>query len=162
MEDKEFPLPEGVAYYVSRIKKGNPDIEGSKALLRFFCDRAKDLKLPNSPFPVPLLKLLVSAFEGYLSGSETDLEKSLGLKRSGRPVNLKTRERNKHIAADVLRITIDSNKPLIDNRRGKGAFSIVAKRNKLSENKVRDIYYEYKDDGMSILVYERLDKYIYP
>ena len=153
MEDKEFPLPEGVAYYVSRIKKGNPDIEGSKALLRLFCDRAKKLKFPKSQFPVPLLELLVSAFEEYLSGSETDLEKSLGLKRRGKPVNPKIRERNKLIAADVMRLTIDGI-PLMDNSDRQGAFSIIAERRNLSENKIRDIYYEYKEEGMSILICE--------
>jgi len=158
-DKKEFLLPEeDVEYYVSRIKKGDADIAGSRALLRLFCDRAKNLKFPESPFPDPLLELLVCAFDNYLSGSEKDLEKSLGLKRRGKPVNPKIRGRNKLIAADVMRLAFDGI-PLMDNLAGEGAFSIVAERNKISESKVRDIYYKYKDDGMSILVYEHLDKY---
>jgi len=157
LKDKEEFLlrEEDVEYYVSRIKKGDPDIEGSKALLRLFCDDAKNLKFPESPFSDPLLKLLVCAFENYLSGSEKDLEKSLGLKRRGRPVNPKIRERNKLIAADVIRLKLDG-KPLADNFYTQGAFSTIAERQKLSESEVRDIYYEYKYDGMSILISERL------
>ncbi len=159
MKDKEEFLlrEEDLEYYVSRIKKGDPDIAASRALLRLFCDYAKNLKFPESPFSDHLLKLLVCAFENYLSGSEKDLEKSLGLKRRGKPVNPKIRERNKHIAADVMRLKFDGI-PLMGNSDREGAFSIIAERNKLSENNVRDIYYEYRDDGMTILLSERWPK----
>ena len=157
MQDDELLSVGDVANYVALVREGNPNIEGSKGLLRLFCARAKKLKFPVSPFPEPLLELLISAFEKYLSGEETDLEKALGLKRRGRPVDPKIEKRNIFIALDVLRLHLD-NKPLVDNRDEKGAFSTVAEANSLSESEVRDIYYKHLKDAMSVETLSRLNE----
>ena len=154
MQDDELLSAGDVAHYVSLVRKGNPNIEGSKGLLRLFCARAKKLKFPVSPFPEPLLELLISAFEKYLSGDERDLEKALGLKRRGRPVDPKTEKRNIFIALDVLRLHLD-NKPLVDNRDEQGAFSTVAEAKSLSDSEVRDIYYKHHDDAMAVEICSR-------
>jgi hypothetical protein len=156
MQGDEPLSQEDVTYYISRIKEGNPDTEQSRALLRLFCVRAKELKFPDSPFPDALLELLIAAFEGYLSGDQKDLEKSLGLKRRGRPVNPEIVSRNKLIAADVIRIVLEKNKPLADNSKEQGAFSIVAESYELSDSEVRDIYYKHENDGLAIILCERL------
>ena len=153
--DEDEILSQGdVAHYVALIREGNPDIEGSKGLLRLFCARAKNLKFLVSPFPEPLLELLVSAFENYLSGKEKDIEKSLGLKRRGRPVSRKIQQRNVFIAIDVLRLHLEG-KPLTDNRDEQGAFSTIADNSRLSDSEVRDIYYKHYDDAMSIITWCR-------
>lgn len=146
-----------VAHLVNLIREGKPDIEGSKALLSLFCKRAKKLKFPASPFPEPLLELLVSVFEKYLSGEAKDLEKSLGLKRRGKPPNPAIEKRNIFIALDVLRLHF-TGKPLVDNRIEQGAFSIIGEANELSDNEIRDIYYKHYIDAMSIELLGRLSE----
>lgn len=153
--DDDLPSTGDVQHYVSLIREGNPDVEGSRALLRLFCARARKLKFPESPFPVPLLELLVSAFEGYLSGDEPDIKKSLGLTRRGKPPNHEIQKRNKFIAADVFR-RIECGESLGSSRDGDGAFVAVAEKYGLSEGEVRDIYYKNKTEGMAIVLMERM------
>ena len=155
MQDDELLSEGDVAHYVSLVREGNPNIEGSKGLLRLFCASAKKLKFPVSPFPEPLLELLISAFEKYLSGEERDLEKALGLKRRGKPVDPNIEKRNILIALDVLRLNLD-NKPLVDNKNEQGAFSTVAEARNLSESMVSEIYYKHHDDAMAVELCSRL------
>jgi hypothetical protein len=145
-----------VACYVSKAKEGKPDIEGSKALLRLFCERAKKLKFPDSPFPEPLLELLISAFENYLSGDEKDLEKSLGLKRRvGKPPSPEVEKRNINIAHEVLCKDIDGINLTI-NKISDGAFLEIAELHNLSDSEVRDIYYKHLNDAISLELLKRL------
>ena len=104
-----------------------------------------------------MLELLISAFEKYLSGEERDLEKALGLKRRGRPVDPNIEKRNIFIALDVLRLHLD-NKPLVDNKNEQGAFSTVAEAKSLSDSEVRDIYYKHRDDAMAVEICSRLQE----
>ena len=157
MQDDELLSVGDVAHYVSLIREGKPNIEGSQGLLRLFCARAKKLKFPVSPFPEPLLELLISAFEKYLSGEERDLEKALGLKRRGRPVDPDIQKRNILIALDVLRLYLD-NKRLGDNKNEQGAISTVAEAKSLSDSEVRDIYYKHRDDAMAVEICSRLQE----
>lgn len=85
------------------------------------------------------------------------LLKALGPKRLGRPVNNAIQQRNVYIAAEVIRLEI-AGRPVTDNAKGEGAFAEVAARHSLSESEVRDIYYEYLNDGMSQILLERLRK----
>jgi len=126
---------------VRNIRENNPDPAAARALLRLFCDRAKELHFPESPFPDEHLALLISAFERYLSGEELDIEKSLGLKRGGRPPDPKIQERNVIITMEIMHLESEG-LPVTDNREGEGAFAEVAERHNLSESKVRDIYYD--------------------
>ena len=130
---------------VRNIRDGNPDLAAARALLRLFCDRAKELHFPESPFPDEHLALLISAFERYLSGEELDIEKSLGLKRSGRPPDPKIQERNVIITMEVMHLESEG-QPVTDNREGEGAFAEVAAHYNLSENQVKDIHYDNKKD----------------
>lgn len=144
--DYEGMGPGTVSYYASLIQEGKPDVEGSRELLREFCRRARRLEHPSSPFPAPLLGVLVSAFERYLSGEAPDLEKSLGLKRIGTPADPEIPERNFWIAVEVFRLNAKGT-PLRDNNAGPGAFSIVADRRALSESQVAEIYYQNKNEA---------------
>src|SRR3954471_19421939 len=103
-QEDELPSAGDVCHYVGLIHDGHPDVKGSRALLRLFCHRAKQLSFPASPFPDPLIALLIGAFEGYLSGKEKNLEKALGLKRRGRPADPEIIKRNHLVAADVCRL----------------------------------------------------------
>lgn len=147
--------PWRVQGYVSLALEGKPDGEGSKALLRLFCERAKKLKFPTSPFPEPLLVLMISAFEKYLSGEEKDLEKSLGLKRRGKPPGPEIQKRNIEIATEVLRLKLDD-KPLTPSRESDGAFFMIATRYGLSEQEARDIFYEHQNMARAVICRERL------
>ena len=155
MQDDDLLSIGDVAHYVSLIREGKPNIDGSQGLLRLFCVRAKNLKFPVSPFPEPLIELIVSAFENYLSGKEKDLEKSLGLKRGGRPVDTEIETRNKFIAINVLELQLKG-KPLTDNKNEQGAFSTVAEIQGLSDSEIRDSYYKYQTDAMSYILTSRL------
>lgn len=146
-----------ITHLISLIKDGRPDIEGSRALLRLFCHRAKKLKFPASPFPEPLLGLLVSTFESYLSGEGKDLEKLLGLKRRGKPPNREIEKRNIFIAHQVLCLTIEGNQ-LVDNSAKQGAFSIVGEANMLSDSEVRDIYYKYQIEAYAMEISRRFNE----
>jgi hypothetical protein len=156
LDNDDLPGPGTVAYLVDKIREGDPDVEGSRQLLRLFCVRAKKLKFPASPFPEPLLKLLVSAFEKYLSGEETDIAKSLGLKRRGKPPDPAIPERNAYIAKDVL-LLHEQGIPLMSNRQQAGAFERVATECDLSEGEVRDIYYAHKNAGLALIIMDRWD-----
>lgn len=145
-----------IANYVGKIYEGEPDIEGSKALLRLFCEKGRGQQVKNSPFPQPIIELFVLAFEKYLSGEEMNLEKSLGLTRRGRPANPDVEKRNKFVALDVMRLN-KSGKPLLDNASEQGAFSTIADKFGLGETEVRDIYYEFKEDAK---ILEELNKFI--
>jgi len=143
-QDDEISMDE-VRHLVSLIQKGDPDVEGSKKLLRLFCDRAKKLTFPSSPFPPPLLDLIVEAFERYLSGKERDLAKSLGLKRRGRPRKGGTQRRNLAIADKVFRLKERGNTLLAnrENANWDGTFETVAQKYGVSELQVRNIYYDF-------------------
>ena len=131
-----------------------PDVEGSKKLLKLFCDRAKNLTFPTSPFPQPVLTLIVTAFERYLSGEEKDLEKCLGLKpRPGRRWSKDKQNANLQIAVDVARLN-QKGWPLKDTRESEGAFSKLADHLGLKESGVRDIYYKYQVEALSLLLEE--------
>lgn len=145
-----------IANYVAKIHEGKPDVEGSKALLRLFCERSRANQYQRSAFPEAIVDLLVSAFEKYLSGEEMNLEKSLGLKRRGRPANPDIKKRNIFIARDVMLLN-RSGKPLFDNFNEQGAVSTIAEKFKLGDNDVRDIYYEFKEDAE---ILEDLKKFI--
>jgi len=125
---------------VRNIREGNPDLAAARAMLRiFFCARAKELHFPESPFPDEYLALLISAFERYLSGEKLDIEKSLGLKRGGRPPDPKIHERNVIITMEVMHLESEG-RTVTDSRKGEGAFAEVAANHNLSESQVRDIY----------------------
>ena len=149
--------PWNIERAVRNIRKGDPDPAAARGMLRLFCTRAKELHFPEWPFPEEYLALLVSAFERYLSGEELDIAKSLGLKRRGRPGSPEIQQRNVYIAAEVLRLEIQG-RPVTDNADGEGAIADVAERHGLSASQVRDIYYEYLNDGMAQLVLERRRK----
>lgn len=155
MNDDELLSVGDVAYYISKVKEGQPDVEGSRDLLRLFCERSKQLKFPDSPIPESLLGFIRSAFEQYLSGKETDLARSLGLKKVGKPASREIEKRNVLIAVDVLRLH-RAGKPLADNRDEQGAFSTVAEAKNLSDNQVRDIYYDYADKALDVELFMRL------
>ena len=158
----DLPSIGDVAYYISLIKEGNPDTEGSRALLRLFCHRAKQLRFPEAPFPEPLLVFLVDVFERYLSGKEKDLEKALGLKRRGRPPDPEILKRNHFIAADVCRLEMGG-KSLTGSRADlDGAFVEVAEKHGLSESEVRDIYYKHQNSGLAIILWRDCWKTILP
>ena len=131
---------------VRNIRKGNPDKAAARVMLRRFCDRAKELHFPESPFSDEYLALLISAFERYLSGEELDIAKSLGIKRGrGRPRDPNIQERDAIITMEVMHLESEG-RTVTDNREGEGAFAEVAARHNLSENQVRDIYYIYEKD----------------
>ncbi len=167
---------DNVNHYVNLIlkKTPDPDVEGSKKLLRLFCDRAKRLTFPSSPFPQPLLDLIVHAFDGYLTGKEKDLEKALGLKpRSGRRWPESKGDTNLEIAVEVARL-YDKGLPIMDPsrppteiqgdddekhleefyKRSLGACSLVGEKYGLTESRVRDIYYSHQIEALSILFEE--------
>lgn len=126
---------------VRNIRENKPDLAAARALLRLFCDRAKELHFPESPFHDEYLALLISAIEQYLSGEELDIAKSLGLKKGGRPPDPKIQERNVIITMEIMHL-VSEGLPVTDNKEGEGAFAEVAERYNLSESKVRDIYYD--------------------
>ena len=144
---------------VRNIRKGNPDKAAARVMLRRFCDRAKELHFPESPFSDEYLALLISAFERYLSGEELDIAKSLGLKKGGHPPDPKIQERNVNITIEVMHLESEG-LPVTDNREGEGAFAEVAEHYNLSESQVKDIYYdeEIKIKSMAEIITKRLRK----
>lgn len=160
--DDDLPSIGNVNHYIALIREGNPDTEGSRDLLRLFCHRAKKLKFPKSPLPEPLLAFLIDVFDGYLSGKQKDLERALGLKRLGRPPNPEILKRNHFIAADVCRLEM-AGKSLTGSRADlDGAFAEVAEKHGLSESEVRDTYYKFQNDGLAIIIAERIWKQVLP
>ena len=145
---------------LSNVKEGNPQPERVKKMLALFCERAKELRYPSSPFPDPLTELLIYAFNRYLNGEEPDIAKALGLKGGvGRPPTAETEKRNAKIVAEVLRLNF-AGIPLEPNRNClESAFSQVGKKFGLSETQTRDVYYVplHQSDGLALLLIERLE-----
>jgi len=151
--DEEILNAGQVVFLTNKIRDGDPDIEGSRLLLKLFCQRAKTLAFPRSPFPDALLTLVAEAFEKYLSGEERNLEKSLGLVRKGRPPNPEIEMRNVMIAADVVRLR-QQGRSVKDSASEQGAFADVAEKYGLSESEVDKIYYTHRDDGIAQVLME--------
>ncbi len=155
-EDFEIPSVGSLKHYASLILEGNPDLEGSRQLLRVFCARAKELSSSSSGIPESIIEIIVLAFEKYLSGEEKNINKSLGLIRRGKPLNQEIIKRNHNIAADVERLVISGRNKTI-SKTSDGAFYLVGKKYSLSESEIEDIYYKYRDDGVVIIKFEALD-----
>lgn len=156
--DENFELPSvgSIKHYASLILEGNPDLEGSRELLKVFCARAKELSAPSLGFPEPIIEIIVLAFEKYLSGEENNINKSLGLVRRGRPITEEIIKRNHYIAADVERLVrLGKNKTV--SKMSDGAFYLIGKKYSLSESEIQDIYYKYRDEGITIIKIEGLD-----
>lgn len=150
--------PSEFEIHVEKILKGKGSVKAAREIMRIFCERAKLESFPSS-FPLPILQLLVYAFEGYLSGGLPDLEKSLGVKKPGRPPQPKIRARNIAMVADVIRLNMKK-RTLTDNRKGAGAFSKIAEIYGVSAEEVRDQYFdkEIQNEAVARIVAARLVK----
>lgn len=144
---------------VDKILRGKGSVKAAREIMRIFCERAKLESFPSS-FPLPILRLLVHAFEGYLSGELPNLEKSLGVRKKGRPPQLKIRARNVAMVADVIRLEMKE-RTLTDNREGPGAFSEIAEIYRISAEEVRDQYFdqEIQNEAVALIVAARLRKF---
>ena len=156
-DEDDFPSAGRIQYYISLISEGKPDPDGSEQLLKIFCAKAKKLSMPGASLPEPILALIISAFEKYLSGEEKNINKSLGLIKRGKPKNPSNERRNWLIAANVLRLVEAGESKGISKKTSEGAFYIVGQKYHLSESEVENIYYQFKNEGITILAMERLD-----
>jgi hypothetical protein len=155
-DEDDFPSAGMIQYYISLISEGKPDPDGSEQLLKIFCAKAKNLSMPGASLPEPILALIISAFEKYLSGEEKSINKSLGLIKRGKPKNPSNERRNCLIAADVLRL-VEAGKNKTISRYSDGAFYTIAQKYKLGESEVEKIFYEYENKGIAILAFEKND-----
>jgi hypothetical protein len=126
----------------------------ARALLRLFCERAKALAFPESPFPETVLSHLVSAFERYLSGEEKDLERALGLKRRGRPADPEIKARNLRIAIEIEQALGKGNTLTKES----GVIAEIAQRYGLGASEVRDAYYRHRNEARGMIIATRLNE----
>lgn len=135
--DADELTPAVIHQIVCDIEDGNPDPDQAKRLLQHFVACIEGAH----PLPQPLLKHLTQAMTAYLKApKDGELERLLGLKLARKRPTSTTR-RNHQIAWDVLALRLKGH--TLESASGE-----LADRYHIGDNKIRDIWAEYK--GMAL------------
>ncbi len=145
------PLPS----LLENIKLANKgDTSAGRWILGEFCKLVKVKKENNEPISQELEHELLNYFSGKMK-SILDGEKpgtALNIsKKPGGQFSKEKYERNIIIAKEVIKLMGDGNKPLFDVALELG------EKYKLHESKIQDIYADFTDQAMVLLIQEKLD-----